>query len=290
MKVKALLFILFLVIVVSLLFVRLETKEGLTEHASVPNDIYLTWHTKKLPPKMEENVEYIKKTNPDCVVHLYDDDDCYNFIKKHFDKSVVDAYDCIMPGAYKADLWRYCVLYQNGGIYMDIKLRPVNGFRLNTLLDKTHYVLDRPHYRTRANLKDELEIVNKPDPVKYYHSISDSNVWKTYVGLYNALIVSYPKNPFMLKCIHTVVENCKNRSYGFNPLYPTGPGMMGDLFFQNTAEYEDVDLFNSINGNYVFNKDGIILRHYDEYRKEQYKNTKRPYYYNLWYQHQIYKV
>jgi len=26
-----------------------------------------------------------------------------------------------LSGAHKADLWRYCILYKNGGIYLDIK-------------------------------------------------------------------------------------------------------------------------------------------------------------------------
>ena len=31
------------------------------------------------------------------------------------------AYDCLRPASYKADLWRYCVLYTHGGIYLDVE-------------------------------------------------------------------------------------------------------------------------------------------------------------------------
>lgn len=289
MKLALIVALLFIILICCL--VVIGKKEGFrsdTTDTTIPKDIYVTWYTKKLPPKMKENVEYIKKTNPDFTVHVYDDADCRGFIKNHFDKDVLEAYDALLPGAYKADLWRYCVLYKKGGVYMDIKLRPVNGFRFNTMLDKPHYVLDRPHYKYRVNIDDELEIVNKPNPVKYYHSISDSKLWKTYIGLYNALIISHPQNPLMLKCIREVVDNCNKSYYGFNWLYPTGPGMMGDLYFQSTDDYKHVDLFNSINGNYIFNKDGIILNHYSEYRNEQSQTTKLPSYHVMWNNRQVY--
>ena len=44
-----------------------------------------------------------------------------HFIKSHFSKRVLYAYDKLIPGAFKADLWRYCIIYINGGIYIDIK-------------------------------------------------------------------------------------------------------------------------------------------------------------------------
>jgi mannosyltransferase OCH1-like enzyme len=87
----------------------------------IPLDIYQTWTTKELSPKMKECVETLKRENPEFTHHLYDDDDCYKFIKDNFDKEVADSYDNIIPGAFKADLWRYCILYKKGGIYLDIK-------------------------------------------------------------------------------------------------------------------------------------------------------------------------
>ena len=84
----------------------------------IPLDIYQTWFTKELPPKMRERVELLKAQNPRFNHHLFDDNDCREFIKTHFKPDVLDAYDKLIPGAYKADLWRLCVLFINGGIYM----------------------------------------------------------------------------------------------------------------------------------------------------------------------------
>ena len=263
-------------------------KDGFSGRSEIPKDIYVTWHTKKLPAKMKQNVDYIQHTHPKFKIHMYDDNDCREFIKTYFDKDVLDAYDKLIPGAYKADLWRYCIMYQKGGIYMDIKLQPVNGFTFDKLLDKPHYVLDRPHHKYATHLTTELETFKEQCPVKAIQNSSDKRIWKTYVGLYNAFIVSPPKNGLMMKCIRGIVENCKKEEYGFSPLYISGPGLMGDLYFQGTDTYPEVELFNSINGNYIYTKDGIVMKHYSEYRKEQKKTSPKKYYYSLWYEKKVY--
>ena len=102
----------------------------------IPLNIYSMWHTKNLPPKMKQNYEYIKSMNPEFNHYLYDDDDCYEFIKNNFDSNVLYAYVSLIPGAYKADLWRLCILYINGGIYLDMKFKCVNNFKLVAFTEK----------------------------------------------------------------------------------------------------------------------------------------------------------
>ena len=77
----------------------------------IPLNIFQTWKTKELPPKMQEIVNKLKKQNPEFKHYLFDDNDCRNFIKKHFNKDVLQAFDNLIPGAYKADLFRYQILW-----------------------------------------------------------------------------------------------------------------------------------------------------------------------------------
>jgi mannosyltransferase OCH1-like enzyme len=92
---------------------------------------------------MNDCVNSIKTKNPDFIHHLFDDDDCRNFIKDNFPEDVLYAYDTLIPGAYKADLWCYCILYKKGGIYLDIKFNCVNDFDFKELLYNEHFVLDK---------------------------------------------------------------------------------------------------------------------------------------------------
>ena len=123
----------------------------------IPLDIYQTWFTKDLPPKMRERVELLKIQNPRFNHHLFDDNDCREFIKTHFQPDVLEAYDTLIPGAYKADLWRLCVLFINGGIYVDIKFCCVNGFKLIELTETEHLAKDRPPNSIYNSLKNVIE-------------------------------------------------------------------------------------------------------------------------------------
>lgn len=62
--------------------------------------------------------------NPDWKIEFSTDDDCIEFIDKHFGQEYVDLFNHIKSGANKADLWRLCKLYVEGGVYTDIDIIP----------------------------------------------------------------------------------------------------------------------------------------------------------------------
>ena len=244
----------------------------------IPLNIYQTWYTLDLLPDMKECVDLIKTTNPEFKYYLYDDKMCRQFINEHFTIDVVNAYDSLIPGAYKADLWRYCILYKYGGIYLDIKYKPMNNFKFITLTDKEYFVLDRP----------------------------DGIILKNSWGLYNALMICLPSNPVLLRCIETIVYNVKNKIYGCNSLHPTGPALLGEIYFDSIEKINNIELIHNsvytikINSNgislprikyitkmNIIYRNTIILQNYSNYRKDQSKNNKRSYGY-LWEKKQIY--
>jgi hypothetical protein len=169
----------------------------------IPLDIYQTWHTKDLPPKMHECVETLKKQNPEFMHHLYDEEECYQFIKDNFDPEVAEAYDALIPKSYKSDLWRFCILYKRGGIYLDIKYYGVNGFKLINLTDKEHFVYDSTCYTVDGEKVD---------------------------GIYTAIIVCLPGNIKLKKSIDLIVENVRTKYYGKSHLEPTGPLLLSKPF------------------------------------------------------------
>jgi mannosyltransferase OCH1-like enzyme len=229
----------------------------------IPLTIYQTWCTKNLPPKMLDTVELLKRQNPEFKHYLYDDDECINFIKENFPEEVLNAYNSLIPVAYKADLWRLCILYINGGIYMDIKFSCVNGFKLIELTENDHFVLDRQNH----------------------FSIN------THKPIYNAMMVSKKNNPFLLLGIKKIVENVKNKYYGENPLYPTGPGMLSEVLLNNNLNI-NIDLFHEKTGKYLIYKNRFVISVvYPEYRDEQktvYKKINTIHYHDSWHKKYIY--
>ena len=219
-------------------------------HSIIPLNIFQTWHTLDLPPKMQENMELLKSQNPEFKHHLYDDEMCREFIAKNFEENVLYSFDQLKPGAYKADLWRYCILYIYGGIYLDIKYFCCNKFKLKELTDKEYYVKDR-------------------------------KINGIHCGIYNGLIVSLPYNTILLKTINTIVENVKNAYYINNDhlicsLMVTGPLLLSKQFYP--YEIDKLELFFEDNGTTIKLKNKNVLEIYKDYFKEKENSSKTAYY------------
>jgi mannosyltransferase OCH1-like enzyme len=220
----------------------------------IPLHIYQTWCTKQLPPLMARCVHRLKSNNPRFTHHLYDDNDCREFIKNNFQEDVLNTFDKLVPGAYRADLWRYCMLYERGGIYLDIKYECFNHFKFIHLTESEHFVSD----------------------------LNDS-------GIYNALLVCLPGNETLLRAINKIVENVKNNFYGESCLAPTGPLLLSKVI----CNRQNIDLkHNVINGSFnnrIISYNGkIILKSYNGYLSEYGYYKKTEHYAKLWNERKIY--
>lgn len=231
-----------------------------TYHSIIPLNLYTCWHTKDLPPLMKTNYEKLVQNNPEFNVYLYDECDCREFIQLHFLADVLNAYNRLIPCAYKSDLWRLCVLYINGGVYLDIKYQCENNFKFIALTEKEYFARD----------------------------ILDGNT-------YNALIITLPKNEILLKCINQIVQNVNNNFYGNTSLDPTGPGLLGS-FFQND-EIRAFEIYHAcsviehkLNEYYMVYNGSIILSIFKGYREEQSQFQKNKYYTRLWEDKNIYYI
>jgi len=222
---------------------------------NIPTNIFQTWQSKNLPPLMRKSVENIIKLNPEFKYFLFDDIDCRNFIKKYFTPDVLYSYDKLIPGAYKADLWRYCVLFIHGGIYLDIKYNPLNGFKFINLIESEHLVAD----------------INN-------------------VYIYNALMVCKPKNSLLYNAIRKIVDNVKNNYYGENFLAPTGPALLCNFVSTNDSivdlKHEELD--GDIDYKIIYYMNIPILKSYDNHALEVRKYSRKKHYSALWNQKKIY--
>ena len=224
------------------------------KHDSViPLCIYTAWHTKNLRPKMKENFEKLKSDNSEFEVKLFDNNDCEEFIKNNFDESILNAYKSLIPHSYKSDLWRYCIMYLNGGIYVDIKFSCVNGFKFIGLTEKEYWTSDHLFNNT-----------------------------------INGLLILKPKNNIMLKCINKIVYNVKNKFYGNNCLHPTGPQMLGEFFTNNEKINMETNLLIKRDNIGVTYRGSFILSYYKNYDEDRDKDSPNSHYSILWRNKNIY--
>ena len=242
-------------------FTERKNKDGLKEVSGVPLVIYTTWHSDMIPPKMAECVNNLIKMNPEFDHYMYTKDQCAKFIEDNFDKEVLDAYYTLKPLSYKSDLWRFCVLYKNGGVYLDIKF--------SSTVPLFHFIKENSGFFVKDLDGNCPAIDNKG---KY--------------GTLTGFIVSKVNNQVFKYCIDEIVENCKMKLYKNNSLDVTGPCLLERNRVRVFPDYEFKFIFKAKDYiGYIYYNDEIILRYYNEYKSELYKyreDRKYSHYTQAW--------
>lgn len=237
----------------------------------IPRVIYQTFKSKELTKGMYDAVSTWINLNPEYEHYFYDDENCIEFIKSNFDPQVLETYFNLIPGAFKADLWRCCVLYKNGGVYADSDMMCLQ--RLEEFI----------------SCDDEF-IVARDDPMS-----------KSF--LYNAFIACVPNHDFLLQQIESIVENVKYRKNVFY-LDIAGPGLLGksvnnclgrdlnaefNLGDNKTEKYNFKVLFHDWKSKTInHDQKKIVFTEYLEKNKEM-SIEKIPTYYSLYQKGIVYK-
>ena len=246
-----------------------------TEMGGVPRKVYQTWITHNLRPGMYKTCKHNHATNPEFDFYLFDNAECRKYIETNFESSVLKAYDTLIPGAYKADLWRLCVLYKEGGVYLDIKLKI-----------------------TEPLLKFLTPAAASADPI----FVKDN--WQPVPGgiaPYQAVLASPPAHPLFKQAIDTIVRNVESRYYGANQLDPTGPVMLARLISEEKRDlFEYYVHFSPESFQAYIYKNGTttqpFMHQYDNYRLEQHQDMLMSgggggeTYVQLWNRRAIYKA
>jgi mannosyltransferase OCH1-like enzyme len=186
----------------------------------VPRIIHQTWFeevTKEKYPNMSRLIESFKQSG--WEYKFYTDDNARQFLSTHFPREILQAYDALRPGAFKADLFRYCALLIHGGVYSDMDVM------LESNLDAA----------VGSDIGFMVPVDEPGKPVG------------RRMCLWNGLIAAAPGHPFLAKIIETVVNNVRNRFtsvdvdamfcpnpelsvlHAFDTLFTAGPCIMGAM-------------------------------------------------------------
>jgi hypothetical protein len=138
--------------------------------------------------------------NPGYKLRLWYGNDCRKFLIDNYDKEYVECFDNIIPYAYKADFMRYCILYKEGGWYSD----------------------------WQQKLLVPLGSLKNYSWVSCWDTTGDENI--KYKCMQNGFFGCCKNNKILKECISTIIKNCKEKNYGINPWFPTGPCLLGESF------------------------------------------------------------
>lgn len=216
----------------------------------IPKTILQTYYTYKA-----ENIHHwdafytFVDLNPEYSIKIMLDSECREFLKNYFPQNVVEAYDSLIPGAFKADLFRYCYLYIFGGCYFDNKM--INRIPLRKLIHQNDDFLVCADTNSNGRMANSLQTTSK---------------------IYNAMICSVSKDSRLLNTINNVVDNIdtfryqKSIPHSFYLNFQGDLGLTGPVAFYNSIK-------NYVNENNVRFKHGYLAyssfqhvsHHYTDY-------------------------
>lgn len=141
----------------------------------------------------------------DARYRLWTLDSARQFLADEFDASVTIAFDRLRPLAYKADLFRCCVVLRLGGFYLDLSV-------------------------TKLNLPE----VGIYDFVGFRDPNGEFTSWKVA----NNYFFARAGSPILEDTIMQILGNCEREYYGRDPHFPTGPSVLGRSVAKLAPELE----------------------------------------------------
>ena len=99
----------------------------------IPRVVYQSWITDvDMPARMQANFDQWRTLNPEYTFVFFDDSQQAEWMRQNCQAGERDYYpawaDMLMPAA-RADLFRYCLMYVLGGLWVDMDVVPLVPLR-----------------------------------------------------------------------------------------------------------------------------------------------------------------
>jgi mannosyltransferase OCH1-like enzyme len=87
----------------------------------IPNNVYQTWRVDRFGKTHLAELARFRAVNSEYSFHFYDQARMDEYMEDHFSgEGILDVYRRARYGPIKTDIWRYCILWERGGVYFDI--------------------------------------------------------------------------------------------------------------------------------------------------------------------------
>ena len=87
----------------------------------IPNTVFQTWETNYVGKRHHRSITEFRRQNTEFSFLLFDSTSRDQYMEKNWKgRKILQVYRASVFGAMKADIFRYCILYDQGGYYFDI--------------------------------------------------------------------------------------------------------------------------------------------------------------------------
>jgi mannosyltransferase OCH1-like enzyme len=163
-------------------------------------------------PLMRKAIDSFYTLNPDYKIIIYNGNDCLKYIQKHYSYEELFIFKNLIPYAYKCDFMKYLILYNEGGIYCDMKMVCLEPF--NKIFPKD----------------------------MQWFSARDVNP----VRMSNGFIASVKSHPILNYTIEKIKLNFFSKNIGKDNLFPTGPTTLAYAFDKYKVKPKNILLLKNI--------------------------------------------
>lgn len=182
----------------------------------IPFILHQTSRSSEVELQQYETCMINRYMNPEYKYQFYTDQEIQQYVRTHYPQ-YVKAFDSLIPGAFRADLFRYMVLLREGGVYMDCKTSTIIPLR---------------------------EFLPSNTGFASFTDFDESAVQISFVA-------SVPGHPIVQRALELAIANISEHKYGRNALDVTGPQVCGRVINQligkseydtlETREYPEID-------------------------------------------------
>jgi mannosyltransferase OCH1-like enzyme len=199
------------------------------DDGSIPKIIYRTspFKFEEIPQVILESYQKDLEKSPEYSMFYFDDFDCQCFIEENYGIEYLSLYNKLIPTAFKADLFRYLLLYKHGGVWMDFSMS------LNTPLDKIIAQFKQVYVRDRIHLMH--------------------GNWMNKVAIYQGFLCTIKGTDVLRITIERCLKNIKDRNLTLSCLAVTGTILLGMVYREL-----GIDGTNSLGENTESTKIGYI--------------------------------
>lgn len=152
--------------------------------------------------------------NSQYRLNYHNDSSGFDYVLKHCGPSVAEAYRCLKPSAYRADVFRFCALVAEGGVYLDgdiLLLEPM------------------------SDIYSECS-----DATIGYDYPQGPTVAERAPGYQMKALAAVPQSPLFRCMLARIVKNVQTRfEFGGATLAVTGPGLLAQCYSDCAAPHSD---------------------------------------------------
>lgn len=222
----------------------------------IPEHIIQYWDDEKIPGDVQKVMDSWSATNIQKTI--FNQKSALRFIEENFEHSYVSAFQRCLHPAMRADYFRLCYLYLNGGIYIDADNKYEKNI-IKSFLKDYHLKIHPLCYDLSS---DSMLDINQ----YFYDTTSDKN--RIYY-VNNDPIITPPKHNVIKIALNIATQNLLTNDYIKTDFQAVaGPGVLSMSLVQHHIDSklnnEDFDVYILTNWDIVSTPQWHL-----EYRKDQ---------------------